>query len=272
MRRLFDKLRSNNDEPNPNAEMWQIVESESSNRQSEETGEKTSEETSEETREKAERIFGDVIFSEINEDNVSAVMDVERRLYPNPRLDRRSLEAIAADPERSQYSFLIEIGADGKKVPVGYCLAGVEEVKHFKEEDKPDEEAIYIEDFGIVEEGRQGGRTAIGALESFLGRVEKSDIDLVEMEARESTSFALLVGKKNKKGEMRGGLGGRLVEKHGFKVVYDYEDSYSDSSGTYYWVGFRREKDANAEEDKQPKSRSHRIGERAASISERIAG
>ena len=201
MRRLFDKPRRNNDEPNPNAEMWQIVESESSNRQSEET------------REKAERIVGDVIFSEINEDNVSAVMDVERRLYPNLKLDRWSLEAISSDPERSQYSFLIEIDADGKKVPVGYCLAGVEEVKHFKEEGKPDGEAIYIEDFGIVEEGRQAGRTAIGALESFLGRAEKSDIDLVEMEVRESTSFALLVGKKNKKGEMRGGIGGAVSRK-----------------------------------------------------------
>ena len=71
MRRLFDKLRGNNDEPNPNAEMWQMAESETSNRQSEET--------SKETNEKAERIFGDVIFSEINEDNVSAVVDVERR-------------------------------------------------------------------------------------------------------------------------------------------------------------------------------------------------
>ena len=205
--------------------------------------------------------LAEVTFSPIDEEDISTIMDIEEELYPDPSLEEEDLEDMIDDPSFDLYSFLIHV--DGREDPVGYCMATEQdEPEHFDLE--PGKKSIYLEDIGIIREGRQGGETSRKAFTEFMSRVKRGGVDLVEMEARAETSYKLLVGKDGK-----GGAWQEIAKKYGYSVVRDESDVYTDESGTYYWVGLRRSEELDEGDDEAMRG-SNKTGRRVFDLFGRL--
>ncbi len=183
-------------------------------------------------------------FSKVSSDDIDTIMDIEEKVYPDPSLEKDDLEDMISDPSYLAYSFMINAQDENGKEAVGYLLAGEqEEPEHFDVE--YGKKVVYIEDIVILNEWQHKG-IGKSAFEEFLRRAEGNDVDFIEMEARVGTSFELMTDKWQK-----------LINEHGYVVEYDTKDKYVDVSGTYYYVGLRRNGEL-ANEGEGIKSRSFR--------------
>lgn len=161
-------------------------------------------------------------FSPIGEDEMQTIAGLERKLYSQDTLqyqDQVYLEELMREPGSEDYSFIID---DDKKEPIGFCIAY--EAEPMSEPDY-DGKTVYIADFGIVPEARNGLQTAMKSFDELMRRVEEKGVGLVEMEARKDTSYRLLANSFVK----------RLIAKRGFEVT-DHgvsDDGWSDGDVTY---------------------------------------
>ena len=165
-------------------------------------------------------------FTQIGEDDLQTVADLESQLYSQDTLQYATgisyLEALLREPKAGEYSFMIEDKADEEQKPIGYCIAY--ETKSLSDPNFYGK-SVYIADFGIVPEARKGAGTALRAFDELLNRTEANGIDMVEMEARESTSYRLFTSN----------LAQRLLARRGY-VINDYglsDDGWADGDKTY---------------------------------------
>ena len=123
-------------------------------------------------------------------------------------------------PGVDKYSFLIKLKNDAINEASGYCLAYEE--KSRSNPNYPDK-VVYVADFGILQNARSL-TTALRAFDELVKRADENGVRIIEMEARESTSYKLL----------NSNLGRRYFAKKGYNlVVHDRVQYFGDDEKTH---------------------------------------
>ncbi|MBQ6436264.1 hypothetical protein IJJ27_01725, partial [bacterium] len=148
---------------------------------------------------------------------------LEARLYPeNMRQygDEDFAENELMQPGVNKYSFLIETQTDATREAVGYCLAY--EAESETDPQYPDR-VVYIADFGIVPEA-QGSNAALKGFNELLKRLDENQVQKVELEARETTSYRFFASEAGK----------RYLTRHGYQVKEcDTTTDFGEGEKTY---------------------------------------
>ena len=123
-------------------------------------------------------------------------------------------------PGVDKYSFLIKNQRDATSETDGYCLA-------YEDGSRTDpnypSKVVYIADFGILPRAR-GLKATREAFDELLRRIDENGIKKIELEARESTSYALL----------NNALVRRYLAKKGYTLIeYDDTELFGDSEITH---------------------------------------
>ncbi|MBQ6154262.1 hypothetical protein IJI99_00075, partial [bacterium] len=151
------------------------------------------------------------------------LQSLEAQLYPeNMRQydDEDFAESELSQPGVGKYSFLIEAQTDANRQAVGYCLAY--EAESETDPQYPDK-VVYIADFGIVPEA-QKGNAALKGLNELLKRLQNNNVQKVELDARESTSYKFFKSE----------AGQRYLARHGYQVKeYDTTTDFGEGEKTY---------------------------------------
>lgn len=159
----------------------------------------------------------------LNIDKKELIKSLETEIYPEEMRSYEDEDFLYNEltmPGTETYSFIINTEKDATKEPIGYCLAYEAE-----SETNPnyEEKCIYVADFAIKKEARSFGTTS-RCFKELIERANRNNIDLIEMGARESTSYKLLTSPVIK----------RYLEKQGFTIEdHGIEDEFSEDEKTY---------------------------------------
>lgn len=161
--------------------------------------------------------------SPLSIDQAETLTYLESELYP-PEMrqygDPDFLYSELNQPGVGDYSFIINSQTDANHTPVGYCLA-------YEAESETDPsftgKNLYIADFGILR-GNRGFSAAINSLDEVLNRAKAHNVDQIEMDARESTSYKLLTSN----------FGKRLLARRGYSLTeFDTSNDFGNGEVTH---------------------------------------
>ncbi|MBQ6154626.1 hypothetical protein IJJ27_03160, partial [bacterium] len=151
------------------------------------------------------------------------IQALEAQLYPENMCqydDEDFAVSELSQPGVGKYSFLIETQTDANRQAVGYCLAYEADAE--TDPQYPDK-VVYIADFGIVPEA-QASNAALKGLNELLKRLDDNQVQKVELDARESTSYRFFKSE----------AGQRYLTRHGYQVKeYDTTTEFDNGEKTY---------------------------------------
>ena len=145
------------------------------------------------------------VYSDLTVDQAEIMKSLEERLYPPEMRQYDDADFLINEmvmDRAERYSFIINSQIDATREPVGYCLAYMAE-----SEVEPGKNSLYVADFGILKE-RRTLTAALSGFSELLRRAEEDGVDMIEMDARDATSYRLLMGRGVQ----------RLLERRGWSV------------------------------------------------------
>ena len=153
--------------------------------------------------------LGELRFTQIGEDDLQTIVELESKLYPQETIQYGGLSFLKAmlnEPKGEEYSFMIEDQVGEEQKPVGYCIAY--ETRTSLSDPQFYGKGVYVADFGI---------------------------NLIEMEARKDTSYRIFTNSFVQS----------LLAKRGYAVT-DHglsDDEWADGDKTYL-ISLRRAEQA----------------------------
>lgn|GEM_PF-706821 len=152
------------------------------------------------------------------------LQDLEQRIYEgNSMVQYDDLDFAYSEltqPGVGDYSFLMYSQADATREAVGYCLAYEQESMT---DPNYDGSVVYIADFGILPEAREGGMAAMSGFEELLRRLSSAGVEKVELDARKETSFRFFESP----------AGQRYLRRKGYAVtIHDRIEDFEDGEQT----------------------------------------
>ena len=162
-------------------------------------------------------------FSPLSFTRRAILQELERRIYPDAMRQYDDEDFIfeeLSEPGVEEYSFFINSTTDATNEPVGYCLAYE---RNSETDTMYESKVVYIADFGIVPEARNGAAARKG-FDELLDRISANGVKRIEMDARERTTYSFFTSD----------VGRRYLERKGYRIIEQdtVEYSFGDNENT----------------------------------------
>ncbi len=162
----------------------------------------------------------EIVTHTIEVKDAEIISELEVQIYPDHiqyYRDRNKAREDASEPGADKFSFLVSAEADSSKDYIGYCVAYFNALHDEGDgSTEYDYSELYVADMAILPDF-QGKGVGFKMFTELLGRAKEHNINRILFEARESTSYAALMGSSYTR---------RVLHDYGYRLVDNGSDDY----------------------------------------------